>query len=86
MGGSVRIPAAWCGVVGLKPGLGRIPMDVLPGLFDTISHHGPLARCADDARLFLAATHRAPTTPTSSRSRAPSTSPGPSARTRPASG
>ena len=56
MGGSVRIPAAWCGVVGLKPGLGRIPMDVLPGLFDSISHHGPLARCADDARLFLAAT------------------------------
>ena len=56
MGGSVRMPAAWCGVVGLKPGLGRIPMDVLPGLFDTISHHGPLARCADDARLFLAAT------------------------------
>jgi Asp-tRNA(Asn)/Glu-tRNA(Gln) amidotransferase A subunit family amidase len=56
MGGSVRIPAAWCGIVGLKPGLGRIPMDVLPGLFDTISHHGPLARGVDDARLFLAAT------------------------------
>ncbi len=56
MGGSVRIPAAWCGIVGLKPGLGRIPMDVLPGLFDSISHHGPLARCVDDARLFLQAT------------------------------
>ena len=56
MGGSVRIPAAWCGIVGLKPGLGRIPMDVLPGLFDTISHHGPLARTVDDARLFLQAT------------------------------
>ncbi len=56
MGGSVRIPAAWSGVVGLKPSFGRIPMDVLPGLFDSISHHGPLARCADDARLFLAAT------------------------------
>jgi Asp-tRNA(Asn)/Glu-tRNA(Gln) amidotransferase A subunit family amidase len=56
MGGSVRIPAAWCGVVGLKPGIGRIPMDVLPGLFDSISHHGPLARTVDDARLFLAVT------------------------------
>ena len=56
MGGSVRIPAGWCGTVGLKPGLGRIPMDVLPGLFDNISHHGPLARTVDDARVFLAAT------------------------------
>lgn len=56
MGGSVRIPAAWTGVVGLKPSLGRIPMDVLPGLFDTLSHHGPLASCVDDARLFLLAT------------------------------
>jgi Asp-tRNA(Asn)/Glu-tRNA(Gln) amidotransferase A subunit family amidase len=53
MGGSVRIPAAWTGLVGLKPGIGRIPMDVLPGLFDSISHHGPLARTVDDARLFL---------------------------------
>jgi Asp-tRNA(Asn)/Glu-tRNA(Gln) amidotransferase A subunit family amidase len=52
MGGSVRIPAAWCGVVGLKPSFGRIPMDVLPGLFDSLSHHGPLARTVDDARLF----------------------------------
>lgn len=56
MGGSVRIPAAWCGIVGLKPSLGRIPMDVLPGLFDSISHHGPLAGSVADARLFLAAT------------------------------
>jgi Asp-tRNA(Asn)/Glu-tRNA(Gln) amidotransferase A subunit family amidase len=56
MGGSVRIPAAWCGIVGLKPGLGRIPMDTLPGLFDLMSHHGPLARTVDDARLFLQVT------------------------------
>ena len=56
MGGSVRIPAAWCGLVGLKPSLGRIPMDVLPGLWDTISHHGPLARSVDDAWRFLIAT------------------------------
>lgn len=55
MGGSVRIPAAWCGVVGLKPSLGRVPMDVLPGLWDTLSHHGPLARTVDCARTFMAA-------------------------------
>ena len=55
MGGSVRTPAAECGIVGLKPSLGRIPMDILPSLFDNISHFGPLARCIDDAALFLAA-------------------------------
>ncbi len=55
MGGSVRIPASDCGVVGLKPSLGRIPMDILPSLFDNISHFGPLARGVEDAALFLAA-------------------------------
>ncbi len=55
MGGSVRIPAAFCGVVGLKPSLGRIPMTILPSLFDDISHFGPLARTVDDAALFMAA-------------------------------
>ena len=53
MGGSVRIPAALCGVVGLKPSLGRIPMDILPTAFDSISHFGPLARTVEDAALFL---------------------------------
>lgn len=56
MGGSVRIPAAMCGTVGLKPSLGRIPMTVLPTVFDNISHFGPLARTIDDAALFLACT------------------------------
>lgn len=53
MGGSVRIPAALCGIVGLKPSLGRIPMDILNTVFDNISHFGPLARTVDDAALFL---------------------------------
>ena len=53
MGGSVRIPAAFCGLVGLKPSLGRIPMDILPSVFDSISHFGPLARTVADAALFF---------------------------------
>lgn len=53
MGGSVRIPAALCGCVGLKPSLGRIPMDILPTVFDDMSHFGPLARTINDAALFL---------------------------------
>ena len=53
MGGSVRIPAALCGVIGFKPSLGRIPMDILPTVFDTISHFGPLGRSMTDIRMFM---------------------------------
>lgn len=55
-GGSIRIPAALCGVVGLKPTFGRISRHgVLPlsGSFDTV---GPIARCVMDAALFLSVT------------------------------
>ncbi|WP_177213166.1 amidase [Celeribacter neptunius] len=56
MGGSVRIPAAACGVVGMKPSLGRIPMDILPTPCDTISHFGPIAASVQDAVTFLSVT------------------------------
>jgi amidase/aspartyl-tRNA(Asn)/glutamyl-tRNA(Gln) amidotransferase subunit A len=56
MGGSVRIPAALCGTVGLKPSLGRIPMTILPSVFDNISHFGPLARSVGDAIAFMETT------------------------------
>lgn len=55
MAGSIRGPAAFCGIVGLKPALGRIPFDALPTGFDDISHFGPLARTVNDAALFLQA-------------------------------
>ena len=53
MGGSVRIPAALCGIVGHKPAIGRIPMDIIDTVYCNISHFGPLARSVDDTALFL---------------------------------
>jgi len=50
-GGSIRIPAACCGVVGLKATLGAIPNLQPPDLFGANSYVGPLARNIADTRL-----------------------------------
>jgi aspartyl-tRNA(Asn)/glutamyl-tRNA(Gln) amidotransferase subunit A len=54
-GGSIRIPAALCGIVGLKPHYRRVSTSGVVPLSMTLDHVGPLARYAVDAALLLRA-------------------------------
>jgi aspartyl-tRNA(Asn)/glutamyl-tRNA(Gln) amidotransferase subunit A len=52
-GGSIRVPASFCGVFGMKPTFGRVPHHPVEGIFATLNAGGPLARNVADAALAL---------------------------------
>lgn len=53
-GGSIRSPAAYCGIVGLKPTFGAVPMDGVQPLAPSLDHLGPLARTVQEAAQVFA--------------------------------
>ncbi len=55
LGGSLRIPASFCGVVGLRPSPGLVPTYPTAYLWDTMQVTGPMARTAEDVALMLGA-------------------------------
>ena len=55
LGGSLRIPAAFCGVVGLRPSIGLVPTHPGEFVWDTLNVSGPMARTVEDVALMLQA-------------------------------
>jgi len=54
-GGSVRLPAAFCGLVGLKVTAGRLPLDGIMPLSQTLDTPGPIAQTVEDALIMFEA-------------------------------
>ncbi len=52
-GGSIRIPASYCGLIGLKPTFGRVPQAPVESPYSSLVANGPLARTVEDAALLL---------------------------------
>jgi amidase len=62
-GGSIRIPAGWCGLFGLKPQRDRVPLAPHDDAWCGLSVNGPIARSVEDAALFLDVTTATPGPP-----------------------
>jgi aspartyl-tRNA(Asn)/glutamyl-tRNA(Gln) amidotransferase subunit A len=52
-GGSITRPASYCGVAGCKPTYGRVSVEGVVPLADSMDHPGPIARCVEDLLLLL---------------------------------
>ena len=52
-GGSIRLPASWTGIVGLKPTYGLVPYTGAMSMEMAVDHLGPMARTVHDCALFL---------------------------------
>ena len=52
-GGSIRVPAAWCGIVGLKPTVGLVSIRGIIPCAASLDHCGPMARTVEDVALML---------------------------------
>ena len=55
-GGSIRLPACWCGIVGLKPTWGLVPYTGIPNMEPSVDHVGPMAGTVTDCALLLEVT------------------------------
>ena len=53
LGGSLRNPASFCGIVGMRPSIGRVAHTPVGKVDGTLSAHGPMARTVDDLALLL---------------------------------
>jgi aspartyl-tRNA(Asn)/glutamyl-tRNA(Gln) amidotransferase subunit A len=51
--GSIRVPAAWCGIVGLKPTYGRVPRTGIVAMGSSLDSPGPMTKTVEDAALLL---------------------------------